>query len=82
MIPNKFWQEASKAVAGGWAGGLALRSTGDGFSFPVQVFHDAAVFGLILALVSVMFWLTEVHMYPTEDSEDEEQPSDLPLFLQ
>lgn len=68
-------------MAGGWAGGVAIQMTGDGYPFLIQIFHDVMTFGLILSLVSLMFWLSEEHLYPTDDGDENEQPSDLPLLL-
>jgi len=81
MIPNRIRLDAFKTMLGGGIGGLAVRATSVDYPFLLEAIYEVVVFTFLLALVTLGFWVGEKLLYPTDDTDDE-QPSDLPLFLQ
>jgi len=83
VIPNEYGRKAFRAIVGGGAGGAALHLSGNVRLLPAQLFVGSVSFMLILIATAAAIWIAEEKLFPSEQSEDsDEQPTDLPLFLQ
>lgn len=66
-------------MLGGVSGGIALRALSTDYVFPLGFVYDITVLTLLLGLTTAAFWLASEYLYTRDDEDDE--PSDLPLFL-
>ncbi len=83
MIPNEYGRKAFRAMIGGGAGGAALHLGSNVRPLPSYLFVGSVSFMLILITTAAAIWFAEERLFPPEQQDDsEEQPSDLPLFLQ
>jgi len=81
MVSNEYRREGARLMIAGVAGSWAGKIEGSLNLLGAQFWINAGTFTVLLALMTFLIWLVNEVMYPPEAPDDEEQPSDLPLFL-
>jgi len=81
MVPNEYGRKALRTLIGGGTAGVAFQAGSGSFSTLTEFAVAVTEISLILFVSSVTLLISEEYIFPTEEMEETDQPSDLPLFL-